>query len=168
MSIAEKLTTIAENEQKVYNAGFDIGTHSNSHPKMSTLSADKIKEELTISSKIISDITGKPIRFFRPPYGDYNDTLLLEAERLGLQTIQWDVDSLDWKGLSSEQILNRVKSGVKNGSIILFHNNSDNIIEALPLVINYLKQEGYSIVKLSELVYENNYVVDNNGIQRLN
>ena len=149
-------------------AGLDIGTHSNTHPKMSTLSKEKISEELTISSKLISDVTGKPVRFFRPPYGDYNDTLLLEAEKLGLQTIQWNIDSLDWKGLTALEILNRVKNGLTGGSIILFHNNSDNILEALPMVINYLKQEGYSMVKLSELVYESNYTVDNNGIQKLN
>ena len=91
-------------------AGLDIGTHSNTHPKMSTLSKEKISEELTISSKLISDVTGKPVRFFRPPYGDYNDTLLLEAEKLGLQTIQWNIDSLDWKGLTALEILNRVKN----------------------------------------------------------
>ena len=153
--------------KEINEAGFDIGTHSNTHPKMSTLSASKIQEELTISSKLISDVTGKPVRFFRPPFGDYNDLLLDEAEKLGLQTIQWDVDSLDWKGLTANQILSRVKDGVKNGSIILFHNNSDNIIETLPLVINYLKQEGYKMVKLSDLVYENNYIVDNNGMQKL-
>ena len=153
--------------KEINDAGLDIGTHSNTHPKMSQLSSNQIKEELITSSKLISDITGKPVRFFRPPYGDYNDTLLIEADKLGLQTIQWNIDSLDWKGLSKEQILSRVKSGLKNGSIILFHNNSDHILEALPLVINYLKQEGYSMVKLSDLVYENNYTVDNNGIQKL-
>jgi len=153
--------------KEINDAGLDIGTHSNTHPKMSGLTSDKINEELTVSSKLISDITGKPVTFFRPPYGDYNDTLLLEAEKLGLKTIQWDVDSLDWKGLSANQILDRVKKDVRSGSIILFHNNSDHILEALPLVINYLKQEGYSMVKLSDLVYEKNYIVDNNGIQNL-
>ena len=53
--------------------------------------------------------------------------------------MQWTVDSLDWKGLSATEILSRVNKGVKNGSIILFHNNSDNILEALPLVIANLK-----------------------------
>ena len=134
---------------------------------MSTLSEAKMKEELEISMNMITNITGKPVKFFRAPFGDYNDSLLNVAGNLGLKTIQWDVDSLDWKGLSAGEILSRVKSGVKNGSIILFHNNSDHILEAIPLVISYLKAEGYSMVKISELAYENNYIVDNNGLQKL-
>jgi len=154
--------------EEIHNAGFDIGTHSNTHPKMSTLSPSQIQNELTVSSKLISDVTGQKVQFFRPPYGDYNDAVLSVADNLGLKTIQWNIDSLDWKGLTANQILERVKKGLNNGSIILFHNNSDNILEALPLVIQYIKQEGYSMVKLSELVYENNYTIDNNGIQKLN
>lgn len=148
-------------------AGFDIGTHSSTHPKMTTLSSEKMREELSSSSKLISDLTGKSVKFFRPPFGDYNDSVISVAEELGLKTIQWDVDSLDWKGLSAAEILARVKSSVKNGSIILCHNNSDHILEALPLIISYLKAEGYAMVKISDLVYDGNYYVDNNGLQKL-
>lgn len=152
--------------KEIDSAGLEIGTHSNTHPKMSTLSSSQQEKELSISSSLITNVTGKKVRFFRPPYGDYNDELLDTASKLNLQTIQWDVDSLDWKGLSGEQILSRVKNGVKNGSIILFHNNSDHILEALPLVINFLKSNGYEMVTLSNLVYENNYAIDNNGVQK--
>ena len=152
----------------INDAGFDIGTHSNTHPKMSTLSESKIHEELKTSMDLIKNITGKDVKFFRPPFGDYNDLLISVAGNLGLKTIQWDVDSLDWKGLSASEILSRVKNSVKNGSIILFHNNSDCILEALPLVINYLKSENFKMVKISELIYESNYHIDNNGLQKLN
>ncbi len=152
--------------KEIHDADFDIGTHSNTHPKMSTLSESKIREELEISSKLIKDITGKPVTLFRPPFGDYNDTLINIAGSLGLKTIQWDVDSLDWKGLSASEILNRVKASVKNGSIILFHNNSDHILEAIPLVISYLKQQGYKMVKLTQLIYQKDYHIDNNGLQK--
>jgi len=158
----------ADKIKEIDSAGLDIGTHSNTHPKMSTLSASQIQSELQTSMNLITKVTGKQVRFFRPPFGDYNDTLLNVAETLNLQTIQWSVDSLDWKGLSSSQILERVKTGVHDGAIILFHNNSDNIVEALPLVIAYLKQNGYEMVKLSDLVYESDYTIDNNGIQKLN
>lgn len=149
------------------DAGFDIGTHSNTHPKMSTLSELQMNSELKISMDLITKITGKPVKFFRPPFGDYNDKLIEVAGNLKLKTIQWDVDSLDWKGLSANEILSRIKQSVKNGSIILFHNNSDHILEALPIVVNYLKAEGYKMVKISELVYEENYHIDNNGLQKL-
>lgn len=154
--------------KQIDEAGFDIGTHSNTHPKMSKLSKSQIQSELSISMKLITDITGKPVRFFRPPFGDYNDTLVSTATQLGLKTIQWDVDTLDWKGLSANEILARIKANVKNGSIILCHNNSDHIVEALPLIISYLKSEGYSIVTLSDLVYDDNYYVDGNGLQKVN
>jgi len=161
---------IEQNEDKVKEidaAGFDIGTHSNTHPKMSTLSSEQITNELSVSMDLITKITGKPVKFFRPPFGDYNDTLVTVAGNLGLKTIQWDVDSLDWKGLSANEILSRVKTSVKNGSIILCHNNSDHILEALPLIISYLKSEGYKMVKISDLVYADNYIVDNNGLQKI-
>lgn len=152
--------------KEIDGAGLDIGTHSNTHPKMSTLSPAQQESELMISSKLISNVTGKEVRFFRPPYGDYNDQLIMTCDKLKLQAIQWDVDSLDWKGLSAQQILTRVKSGVQNGSIILFHNNSDHILEALPLVIEFLKSNGYEMVNLSGLVMENGYTIDNNGVQK--
>lgn len=155
----------ADKVKEIDAAGFDIGTHSNTHPKMSTLSTNQITNELTTSINLITNITGKPVRFFRPPFGDYNNNVLNTASDLGLQTIQWDVDSLDWKGLSATEILSRVKQSVTSGSIILFHNNSDHIIEALPLVIDYLKQQQYSMVKLSDLVYQADYSINNNGLQ---
>lgn len=151
--------------REIDNAGITIGTHSNTHPKMSTLTADKIKLELEVSSKYIEDVTGKKVKFFRPPFGDYNDTVISTADSLGLKTIQWDVDTLDWKGISANEILERVKKNVTNGSIILMHNNSDHIVEALPLIISYLKQEGYKMVNIDELVYEDNFTINNNGLQ---
>lgn len=161
---------IEQNEDKVKQidaAGFDIGTHSETHPKMSSLSKEKMAAELNSSMSKITNITGKPVKFFRAPFGDYNDGVITIAGSLGLKTIQWDVDTLDWKGISANEILERVKQNVKNGSIILCHNNSDHILEALPLIISYLSSQGYKMVKISELVYENDYIVDNNGLQKL-
>lgn len=161
---------IEQNEDKVKaidEADFDIGTHSETHPKMSALDQGKMKQELESSMAKISKITGKTVKYFRAPFGDYNDSVLNVAGSLGLKTIQWDVDTLDWKGISANEILERVKRFVKNGSIILCHNNSDHILEALPLIISYLKDNGYEMVKISELVYERDYIVDNNGLQKL-
>jgi len=146
-------------------AGITIGTHSNTHPKMSTLSEPQIRSELKISSELIENITKKPVKYFRPPFGDYNDTLINVADNMGLKTIQWSVDTLDWKGLSADNILSRVKSSVRSGGIILMHNNSDHIVEALPLIITYLKQEGYSMVNIDELVYDSSYTINSNGVQ---
>ena len=109
----------------------------------------------------------RSVKVFRPPFGDYNDRLIRTVNELGMKTIQWDVDSLDWKGLSSGEISKRVCSRVKSGSIILCHNNSDHIVEALPMIILNLKNQGYEFVTMSELVYDDNYIIDNNGVQHL-
>ena len=90
------------------------------------------------------------------------------AESLGLKTIQWDVDTLDWKGLSGAEITNRVLSKVKNGSIILCHNNSDHILDALPLLLSSLKNKGYTITSVGDLILQDNYYIDHAGVQRPN
>lgn len=157
-----------EMTQKIAEYGCDIGNHSNNHLNMSTLSKDKMREEIDYVSQKVDELTGIKPKFFRPPFGDYNNALLEVVEEKEMIGIQWTVDSLDWKGLSATEILSRVNKGVKNGSIILFHNNSDNILEALPLVIANLKNQGYKMVKLSDLVYQEDYTVDSNGIQHKN
>lgn len=154
--------------KKISESGCEIGNHSKNHLQMSKLSAEEIKTELDYVSEKVESLTGKRPEYFRPPYGDYNTKLVEEVEASGMQAIQWSVDSLDWKGLNAQEILSRVTKNVKPGSIILFHNNSDHILEALPLVLAYLQSEGYTAVGMSELVYKDDYYIDNNGIQHKN
>ena len=153
--------------KKISDLGHEIGTHSSTHPEMSKLSVEKIKEELTKSSNAITNITGKKVELFRPPFGDYNNAVITSASELGLYTIQWDVDSLDWKNLSSTEITSRVLKGVQNGSIVLFHNNGLHTATALIDVIKSLKAQGYEFVTIGELIYRENYGIDNTGRQYL-
>ena len=148
---------------EISKRGHDIGTHSKTHPNMSKLSEAKIKEELISSSKKITEITGKEVELFRPPYGDYNDRVLLTATNLGLYSIQWDVDSLDWKDLSYNEITNRIVKKTKSGSIILCHNNGLHTLEALPYVLSNLKEKGYEFVPISKLIYKENYTINSFG-----
>ncbi len=151
--------------KKIADGGFEIGTHSNTHAHMSKMSASDIASDLSLSISKIETQTGvKPI-VFRAPYGEYNDTLIEEASKLNLYTVQWDVDSLDWKGISAEEIRSRVVTRAKEGSIVLFHNNSDHIVEALPGILELLKARGYTFCSVGELIYKDNYVIDNNGRQ---
>lgn len=144
--------------------GFEIGTHSATHPQMSKLSADKVREELSSSCRKLVDITGLPVKVFRPPFGDYNNQLLDIATEMGLYTIQWSVDSLDWKGLSARQIAERCQNA-KSGDIILCHNNSDHIVEALPLIFEALQLKGLKFCPIGELIYTENYYIDSAGKQ---
>lgn len=151
--------------KKIAENGFEIGTHSNTHPDMAKISAEKQKLELETSLNIIKKNTGVDAKLFRPPFGAYNDSLISTAESLGLTTIQWDVDSLDWKGLSAMEITNRVLNGVRNGSIILCHNNSDHILDALPIMLDRLQKKGYTVSCVGDLILKGDYVIDNNGMQ---
>lgn len=154
--------------KKISDMGHEIGTHSSTHPYMSKLSKDAIKRELQTSSKAIENVTNKKPTVFRPPYGDYNDLVIQTARELGLYTIQWDVDSLDWKDLSAKDITKRVVSKVKNGSIVLFHNQGLHTAEALPNIIEKLKSQGYDFVTIGELIYKDNYHILPDGGQKRN
>lgn len=154
--------------KKLDEQGFEIGTHSMTHPDMTKLSKEDIKTELSNSIDLIQKITNKPVKLFRAPYGAYNNSLIEVCDQLNLIPIQWDVDSLDWKGLSADNITTRIMNKVKNGSIILCHNDAEHIVEALPLVLDRLQKMGYKVTNVGDVVYKENYTIDRNGVQRLN
>ncbi len=151
--------------EKIVAAGHEIGTHSRTHPYMSKLSEQEIKDELTTSSAAIEKLTGQKVTLFRPPYGDYDNLLIDTCNAMGLFPIQWDVDSLDWKNLSATEIAMRIINGAKNGSIILCHNNGLHTAEALPLIFSTLKNRGFTFVPIGELIYRENYTIDRSGRQ---
>ena len=152
--------------KKIDGQGHEIGTHSSTHSYMSKQNAEEIKLELTTSSEAIENVTGKKVELFRPPYGDYDNELIKTASELGYYTIQWDTDSLDWKDLSATDIAMRVINGVKSGSIILMHNNGLHTAESVPIILETLKNKGYSFVPIGELIYKDNYTVDGSGRQQ--
>ena len=151
---------------KIADAGHEIGTHSATHPYMSKLDKSAIVKELTSSKEIIEKTTGKKVELFRPPYGDYGDLLIDTAAEQGLYTIQWSVDSLDWKDLSASEIKARVVNRVKNGSIVLFHNQGLHTHEALKSIITELKNRGFTFVPIGELIYRDNYTIGVDGTQK--
>jgi len=151
--------------KKIVDMGHEMGTHSKTHPHMSKLSSDKIREELVYSMNAIEKITNKKVEVFRPPFGDYSNDVISVAKSLNLFTIQWDVDSLDWKNLSANEIYDRVIKKVKNGSIVLFHNNGLHTEKALPKILDKLLNDGFEFTTISELIYKDNYFIDTNGRQ---
>lgn len=146
---------------------FEIGTHSNTHKDFTKLTKNQIESELLSSKNKIKNIINKEVKVFRAPYGAYNNMVIDTSREINLQVIQWDVDSLDWKGISKEKIAKNILTKTKSGSIILCHNNADNIVEALDLFIPILKKRGFKFKKISELVYFDNYTIDNTGKQFL-
>lgn len=149
-----------EMTRRIVQEGHELGNHSATHPNMSKLSKDKIIEELDKTKSKIKELTGQETVLFRPPFGDYNNTLISTCNELGYYVIQWDVDSLDWKDLSAGAIYNRVVKQVKPGSIVLFHNNGKHTAEALEPIIVELKRQGYEIVPISQLLIKGDYYID--------
>ena len=150
----------------IHDQGIEIGTHSNTHPDFVNLSYEQMKLELTTSIDKIENIVPIKVDLFRAPYGSYNNTMLSLTESLNLKTIQWSIDTLDWKGLSGSEMVNRVLNKVTTGDIILCHNNSDNILDGLELILNRLTVKGYKFVSVGDLIMQDNYYIDNLGIQR--
>lgn len=159
---AEKYPQDVEEIQK---RGHEIGNHSATHPDMTGLSSEKIANQLKETSDVIESITGKKTKLFRPPFGAYDNHVIETCEGEGYKVIQWSVDSLDWKDISTEQIVERVTRNVKDGDIILCHNNAEHVNEYLPLVLQSLQDKGFEIVSVGELIYPKNYTIDHAGMQ---
>lgn len=150
---------------KIHNAGLEIGNHSNTHPDLTTVSNQMLADEIDACNSKIQAIIQKPVEVFRCPYGAYNNNVIEAIEARGMVPVQWDVDSLDWKGISSADITSRVVDKVQNGSIILCHNNADNIVDALVMILERLAAQGYEVTSVGDLVMHENYTIDRNGIQ---
>ncbi len=151
--------------KEIYDRGHLVANHSTNHPHFNELSESDMLLEVETTAEKITAITGEEVKYFRAPYGEYNDALIKLLQERDIKCIQWTVDSLDWKGLSGKEIAERILNKVQSGSIILCHNNSDHIVDALPLVLLGLKNKGLTSVRMDELTIEENYYVDNNGIQ---
>ena len=151
----------------IYEAGHDLGNHSENHKNMSQLSNEEKTQELMTVHNKVKELTGAEMCLFRPPYGDYDDQVVLNAKENGYYAIQWDVDSLDWKDYGVDSIIDTVLNhkSLQNGSIILCHNGAKYTAEALESVITGLQEKGYEIVPISELIYKDNYHMDVTGRQ---
>ena len=154
-----------ESVKALADAGHQIQNHSNTHPHMPQLSKEQMCNELESCNKKIEAITGVKPTLHRPPYGDYDDKVITAAENLGLYTIQWNVDSLDWKNLSAEQIAARVIKKAGSGSIILMHNNGLHTAESLPLIFTATQQKGLVYRPISELIYTDDFRITPDGTQ---
>lgn len=149
----------------LHENGNEIMNHSSDHAHFSSLSTDQIISDLKSCNEKIEAITGVSPSLFRCPYGEYDDHVINAVNSIGMTAVQWDVDSLDWKGLSAQEIEKRVLDKVQPGSIVLFHNAAENTPEALPGIIESLLNDGYSIVPVSQILLEGDFIIDNSGRQ---
>ncbi|AZR72406.1 deacetylase [Anoxybacter fermentans] len=153
--------------REIDKRGHEIGNHTYTHPHCNSLAPEQLRQELEKTSLLIQDLTGKWPRFFRPPFGEYNNTVIRVAEEENYQVIQWSIDSLDWKEPGVHFIVKRVLEKAGPGEIVLMHNNGKHTADALEIIVPRLIEMGYKIVPLSELVYKDNYYIESHsGIQK--
>jgi len=156
-----------EDVKAILAAGHDLGNHSENHKNMSQLTTAQQEDELMKVHNKVKELTGYEMDLFRPPYGDYDNTVILTAKKLGYYTVQWDVDSLDWKDYGVDSVIKTVTEHkhLGNGSIILCHNGAKYTAQALDSMLTVLKEKGYEIVPVSELIIRDNYHMNAEGRQ---
>ena len=163
--VGEWVDKYPESVKALHDAGHEVMNHSDAHPHMAKLTAKQIIDEVNRCSDKIEAVTGVRPTLFRCPYGEDDDNVIGTVNGMGLTTVQWDTDSLDWKKLTAGEIYKRVSSKVQPGSIVLFHNAGLHTPEALPSIIEYLLAEGYTIVPVSEILLTGDTYIDHAGRQ---
>ncbi len=151
--------------KEIVTRGHQIGNHSENHLHMAKLKENEVASEIDSVNNRIKELTGEETTIFRAPFGEYDNRLIMALNERKTACIQWSIDSLDWKGLSGGKIAERVTNKIRSGDIVLFHNNSEHILEGLPLVIETLKNKGLRAVRVDELIYKENFTINGEGKQ---
>ncbi|MBO7178456.1 MAG: polysaccharide deacetylase family protein [Clostridia bacterium] len=154
--------------KEICSRGHQIGNHSENHPHLSKVDKEILAQEIDLVNAKIERLTGIRPTCFRAPFGEYDNRLMKALRERNIYCIQWSVDSLDWKGIGGKEITERVVNRLKSGDIVLFHNDSDHVLDALPLVLGSVKNKGLNAVRVDELIYKDNYVIDGQGKQTQN
>ena len=102
---------------------------------------------------------------YRPPYGEYNNIVIKAATDKKYYTIQWSLDTLDYTGLTGEEMWSRLDGKLTSGDIILTHNGTKHTADSLDMILKNIKQKGFIVVPVSELIYKDNYKIDSTGMQ---
>ncbi len=148
---------------KFKNAGHTVQIHSFDHTLYTEMSRGELLDDLAACSETLASLTGVPPTLVRVPSGEYTPRVIRTIYTVGLYPIQWDVDSLDYTGLSVREITDRVTSQARNGSIILFHTGVKNTPAALDRILAHFTQKGFRFVPVEELILKDRYYTDETG-----
>ncbi len=151
--------------KKLVAAGHEIGNHSYNHTYYTTLSIDEMIEDIKKCNDEIKKSCNAVPTLFRAPSGDYNNNVISAVRKAGLEYIQWSVDSLDWRNLNSEQMLERILPNTESGSILLFHNGTPHTALSLDKILTELEKKNFTFKKVSELIHKAPYTTDYIGKQ---
>lgn len=137
--------------QMIVEKGHLVGNHAYNHPDMARLNTQEIETQIEQTNEILTAITGETPTYFTPPSGSFTDEVVKVASEEGMETILWTVDTIDWKKPSVSVMINRVKTNVHPGAIILMHPTSV-IAEGLDELIMLLKDKNFRLGRLDTLL----------------
>lgn len=137
--------------KRTYDEGHLVLNHSFDHPRMTDLNASSIDSQLNRAAERIEAITGRYPMLFRPPYGSINPLVANTADEHNMTTVLWSLDSLDWTLKDPDAITHLVTTNIHKGDIILMHCNSGTVA-SLPTIIKKLKEQGYTFIKLDDML----------------
>lgn len=133
--------------------GHEIGNHSYTHPNMQILSSGATRDELLKTNEVIEAVTGVKCKWFAPPSGSFRDETVNIAHSLGMGTVMWSVDTIDWQKPSPEIIQQRVLKKLHPGAFILMHPTESTAASLETLLIN-IKKKHLHVVTVSEAISE--------------
>ena len=140
--------------KRIHEEGHELGNHTKTHQYLTLLTDEEAKEEIGFVNDFIYNLTGETVKLYRPPYlAYYEKTLALFPE---MSAITCSIDSLDWSGITTDEIVANVVNKAKNGDIVLLHVNIANTRAALPQILETLQEQGFGFVTVSELFEINN------------
>ena len=139
--------------------GMAQGNHSWDHKTLTHLSGDEIREEFQKTNDAIEEITGHQIELFRAPGGGINDDVF--ANSLGMYSILWNLDTLDWETKNAQQTYDTVVNNVSDGDIILMHEIYEATLNASRELIPKLQEMGFKLVTVSELAAAKGVTLEN-------
>jgi len=139
--------------KRIDDEGHVIGNHTYWHPELTKTGVANMKWEINKTEQAIQQILHKRTNLFRAPYGALNDTLVRALPDMDYRAVGWSIDSEDWKGLTKEEIKQRVINHLHPGSIVLMHSAGDvqGTAEAVDELIPYLKDAGYHFVTVPDI-----------------
>ena len=150
--IGSKVSARANTLRRMQSRGHQLGNHSWSHPELNKISAEQLASEIDQTNNAIKQAVGTKPNIIRPPYGAFNRAVLEQFRQRGMSAVVWSVDTRDWADRNSEIVCSRAVAGARNGAVILMHDIHPTSVNAVPCVLNSLKQQGYSFVTVQNLI----------------